>query len=142
MSGKQKSTWGGARAGAGRPKQSISIRQLNAMLRKARKWAKQTGYDVDEFLLAVIGANKKLLGIDEVPLRERITCVKIWKDFTMSKVSEQNINVNQDTETGPAIYRVNDRGEKVLIRGRGPICLPEQRPDSALEVINGGKKNE
>lgn len=122
MAGKAKtSTWGGVRVGAGRPRQSISVRQLNAMLRKGRKWAKETGYDVDDFLLAVIGADNEMLQINRVTLKERITCAKIWKDFTMSKVTEQNVNINQ---------------HKSPIIGLPPI----EGEDPALKVVDGGKK--
>ena len=47
------------------------------MRRKASKWAKVTGYDIDEFLLAVIGADKQLLMVDNVPPRDRLAAVKL-----------------------------------------------------------------
>ena len=77
MTGRPRATWGGARAGAGRPKKSLSVRQVDAMRRKASKWAKVTGYDIDEFLLAVIGADKQLLMVDNVPPRDRLAAVKL-----------------------------------------------------------------
>ena len=123
MSGKTKiSGWGGARSGAGRKTKPVSVRQLNAMLRKGRRWAKETGYDVDEFLLAVIGADKKKLSVKEIPLRDRITCAKIWKEYTMTKISEQNVNVSKSS--GPV------------------IGLPPMRPDPALEVVKAKQKVE
>ena len=118
MSGKLK-RWGGARSGAGRPKKSTSARQLAKMERAARKWAKETGYDVDGFLLAVIGNDKEKIGAMDIPLRDRITCAKIWKEYTMARVSEQNVNVARDE--GPA------------------IMLPPMMPDPALAVVDGGK---
>jgi hypothetical protein len=122
MSGKPKPGWGGSRPGAGRKTKPASIRQVNAMLQKGERWAENTGYDVDEFLLAVIGGDKKLLGVKEVPLKDRITCAKIWKDFTMSRVTEheQNININ-DSSRKPVIY------------------LPALKEDPALKVVKGGK---
>ena len=121
MSGKPKLEWGGARSGAGRKTKSVSVRQVNAMLRKGKKWAKVTGYDVDDFLLAVIGGDQNLLGIESIPLKDRITCAKIWKEYTMTKVSEQNINVEKTT--GPV------------------IGLPPTMEDPAkLIPIEGGKK--
>jgi hypothetical protein len=116
-----KSGWGGAREGAGRPKKSTSVRQLNAMLKKERKWAKKTGFDVDDFLLAVIGADTELLGLKEIPLRDRLTAANLWKQYTMPTVSEQNISVTDY----PGPY----------------IGLPPMMPDPALEVVNGGGKN-
>jgi hypothetical protein len=119
MSGKPKYEWGGARPGAGRKTKPVSVRQLNAMLRKGRKWAKKTGYDVDEFLLAVVGGNKEKIGATEIHLRDRITCAKIWKEYTMTKVSDQNINVTK--QSGPV------------------IGLPPIREDPALKIMAGGK---
>ena len=109
MSGKPKSSWGGTRPGAGRPKQSISVRQVNAMLRKGRKWAKDTGYDIDDFLLAVIGADTELLGVDSVSMKDRIACAKLWKEYTMARVTEQNIN--EPKPLGPVICLPPIKGE-------------------------------
>jgi hypothetical protein len=119
MPGKPKNSWGGARKGAGRKTKSISVRQLNAMLRKGRKWAKETGYDIDEFLLAVIAGDKNKIGASDIPLKERIACARIWKQFTMATVSEQNINVKHHPK--PVVY------------------LPAAKEDPALTVVNGGK---
>ena len=124
MTGKSKLGWGGYRPGAGRKPKPASIKQLNAMLEKGNNWAKKTGYDVDEVLLAVIGDDKKLLGVEDIPLKDRITCAKIWKDFTMSRVTENEHNLNEQP-------------------GRLVIGLPEQRPDPAKVVhISQKKKKE
>lgn len=127
MSGKKKQPgakhggWGGRRPGSGRkPKYMLPEHQLRAMLRKARKWGKERGQDMDEFLLAVIAGDMEALGVDNVPLRDRITCVKLYKEFTMQKTSEQNINVNQ--QLGPRI-------------GLPPI----RKIDPALEIVKGGR---
>jgi hypothetical protein len=118
MSGKPKS-WGGTRPGAGRPKKATSVRQLAKMERDARKWAKETGYDVDGFLLAVIGNDREKIGATDIPLRDRITCAKIWKEYTMARISEQNVNVTK--QEGPA------------------IMLPPMQEDPALKIVKGGK---
>lgn len=123
MSGKTKLGWGGARPGAGRKPKPVSVRQVNVMRRKSQDWAKETGYDVDDFLLAVIGGYTKLLGVDNIPLKDRITCAKIWKEYTMGKVSEEKITT-----------------EKV----RGPVIglPPITREDPAkLIPIEGGSKD-
>jgi hypothetical protein len=118
MSGKLK-RWGGARSGAGRPKKSTSARQLAKMERAARKWAKETGYDVDGFLLAVIGNDKEKIGATDIPLRDRITCAKIWKEYTMARISEQNVNVTKQ------------EGQVIM--------LPPMKEDPALKIVKGGK---
>jgi hypothetical protein len=127
MSGKKKqnsrsgSGWGGKRPKSGRkPAYMLTDNQVMAMHRKARKWAKETGYDIDQFLLAVISGDKKKLGVDNVALRDRIACAKLFKEFTMTKVSEQNINITKDI--GPAI-------------GLPPV----RREDPALRVVKDGE---
>jgi len=56
----------------------------------------------------------------EIPVREKLAAIKIFKVFTMVKVSETH-------------QTIADR--------RGPVIgLPEMKPDSVkLEVIEGGK---
>ena len=103
---------GGARKGAGRPKQTLSARQVKAILRKMRKWSKQTGYDIDEFLLAVIGGDCERLNVDSVPLRDRIACAKLFKELTMTRLNEQTADA--DGHVGPAIYLPEIKG------GSGP----------------------
>jgi hypothetical protein len=127
MAGKKKQNsqggtgWGGNRPGSGRkPAYMLTENQLKAMHRKARKWAKETGYDIDQFLLAVIGGDKETLGVDNVPLRDRIACAKLFKEFTMTKVSETNVNVS-DMTYGPR------------------IGLPPVRRDPALEIVKSEK---
>jgi hypothetical protein len=92
------------------------------MLRKAKRWAKQTGYDIDDFLLAVVGGDNEKIGADPIALKDRIACAKLWKEYTMARVSEQNVTVSE--YPGPV------------------IGLPERRPDPALAVVKGGKHKE
>ena len=119
MSGKNKlPQWGGSRQGSGRKSKPASVRQLNAMLRKGRKWAKEEGYGIDEFLLRVVYGKEDELGC-ETPLRDRITCARLWKELTMTKVSEHNMNVTKRS---------------------APVILPERRPDPAKLIPIQGKK--
>jgi hypothetical protein len=130
MAGKKKtpnspinSNWGGKRSNqTGRPpKVAISQYQLDQMLAKAKRWAKKNkGMTVDDFLLMCIYGE-----VDEgwkLTMRERIACAKIWKEYTMARVQERNININ-DGVIGPEIY------------------LPKEREDPAKIIpIDGGKK--
>ena len=103
---------GGYRPGSGRkpqPVPTLSQHQIKRMLRKGRKWAKQHGKDVDDWLLTVIyGAETK----DS----DRIAAIKLWKDHTMAKISEGG---DADKALGPSVF------------------LPEQRP--TLTVVDGSK---
>ncbi|MFC1877500.1 hypothetical protein ACFL2E_09565, partial [Thermodesulfobacteriota bacterium] len=60
-------------------------------------------------------------GADKVPLRDRIACAKLFKEFAMARVSESNVNVS-DMTYGPR------------------ISLPPVRRDPALEIVKSGKK--
>lgn len=85
-----------------------------------RKAKRETGIDEDEFLVSVISTGKTPEG-EKVEIKERIASTKIFKDYTMSKHTEKDINVN------------HNRGPK--------IGLPEMKPDPAkLIPIQGGKE--
>lgn len=103
---------GGYRPGSGRKPigtTPLSQIQVKRMLRKGRKWAREHGKDVDDWLLTVIyGADTK----DS----DRIAAIKLWKDHTTVKISEGGA---ADKALGPAIF------------------LPEQHP--ALTAVQGGK---
>ena len=96
---------GGKRKGSGRKRAfTITEQQAKAMLRKAKKFAKLHGKTVDDVLLAIIHDQ------EEDP-KTIISAIKVFKEFTMGKTSEQNVNINDN---------------------RGPtIWLPEMRPDPA-----------
>jgi hypothetical protein len=108
---------GGARAGAGRKKgsgQTLSARQVRAMLRKAREYAIKHGKTIDELLLDwIYGAD----GESTPRLEHRIACVKLWKEYTIAKLQEGG-EVDRSL-AGPAIF------------------LPEQRP--RLEPVKTDK---
>ena len=133
MSGKSKNVnrWGGVRPGSGRkPAYMLTDNQIKAMLRTARKKAKVEGKTLDDILLEIIyntrafeielKSGKKKIEL-AVPTKERLAAIKLFKEFTMSKHSEKDINI---------------------IDARGPkVGLPEMKPDPAkLISIEGGKK--
>jgi hypothetical protein len=70
-------------------------------------------------LLGVSDNHKEKIGASDIPLRDRITCAKIWKEYTMALVWEQNVNISEFT--GPA------------------IMLPPMQEDPALKIVKGGK---
>ena len=136
MAGKPKNTaWGGARSGAGRkPKYMLTDNQVKHMLKKARKLAKETGRDIDDILLGIIygvergheviiikgrgNAKKKIkVIVSATEVKDALAAIRLFKDYTMSKTSEQNINVTK--QSGPA------------------IGLPPMREDPALKVVGG-----
>ena len=119
MSGKPKRPgWGGYRPGAGSKPKSLTDKQVRAMLKTARKYAKKYGKTVDDILLGLIYARE-----DDIPMkmtaRERIGAIKVYKEFAQAKTSEQNITVQHQTE--PA------------------ISLPAIEDDPGLTVVSGGK---
>ena len=117
MSGKSKKPggWGGVRPGAGpKPAYMLTENQIKAMLRRAKKKAKAEGGSLDDVLLT--------LAYDTKDPKLQLAAIKVFKDFTMSKHStaEKDINVNHN---------------------QGPrIGLPEMEVDPALKIIKGGKK--
>ena len=85
------------------------MRQVKAMLRAAKKKAKETGKTIDDILLDIIYT------ADAAP-RDVLPAIKLWKEHTSPKLAEGG---EADKKAGPAVY------------------LPEQRPQ--LEAIDGGK---
>ena len=99
----QKSTHGGAREGAGRPKETLSQAQVREMLRKAKEWAEKKGQDIDDILLQMIheGEND----------RDRLAAIKLWKEYTIAKIQEDG----PTDRMGPAIYLPKqDKGPNVV----------------------------
>lgn len=99
--GPKKDNRGGARPNSGPKPQTLSARQVAKMLRKAKKWAKKHGKDIDDILLGFI------YGFDEVKAADRIACIKLWKEYTIAKMAEGGTT---DKALAPAVF------------------LPEQRP--------------
>ncbi len=111
---RKKENRGGRRAGAGAKPQTLSGRQIQAMLNKAKKWAKEQGKDIDDILLFLIYNSK-------TTDRDRLASIKLWKDYTMARISEGG---EADRQLGPSIY------------------LPEQKPIlAAVTDIKDAKKS-
>jgi hypothetical protein len=91
------------------------------MIAKAEKWAKEhDGATVDDFLLRCIYGEQEPGW--KMTMRDRITCAKIWKEYTMARTSEQT--VTHKGEAGPE------------------IGLPPTKADPAKIIpIKGGKKD-
>ena len=99
--------WGGARPGSGRKNLTMTQKQVQTMLKAAKTFkARANGVSIDDILLQVIYA-KQLHG-EQIKVSERLHAIKIFKEFTMVKVSEQtqNINLNQS----PQIYLPKQEG--------------------------------
>ena len=134
MAGKPKiGQWGGKRAGAGRPKYMMSEYQKRKMMQSARKRARETGKSIDDILLDIIYGvtqarevtlikSKKEVKVITLTteVKDALVAIKLFKDFTMTKTSEQNITVTKD-------------------RGMA-VRLPPKKKDPALELVEGGKK--
>lgn len=95
------------------------------MLDAAKKFAKKHGKTIDEILLEFIYGETEVAMTAEgdildnarvkVATKDRIACIKLWKEFTHPKLSEGGA---ADQE-GPSVF------------------LPERHP--RLDVVDGGK---
>ena len=109
---------GGKRAGAGRPKgyspgrEPLSVRQVKEMLAKAEAHAKKYGRTIDEILLDFVYGVAKIPIVDEetnvlevlekvVGTRDRIACIKLWKEYTAPKITEGS---EGDKTLEPAVF--------------------------------------
>lgn len=111
MSTGPKDGWGGKRDGSGRKNRwSVTETQVKEMLRDARKRAKLEGKKIDDILLDIIYARSGGAPA-HVETKDRLAAIKIFKEYSMGKHSEQNVTF-QKIE-GPKIF------------------LPEMRPDPA-----------
>jgi len=114
---------GGKREGAGRKlgyspgREPLSVRQVNDMREKMKARAKKTGKDENDILIDWIQASEADGTLVEIGIRDRIACMKLWKEYTSPKITEGG---EADKTIGPAVF------------------LPEKHP--RLEVVNDGKK--
>ena len=110
---------GGKREGAGRKsgREPLSVRQVTEMRAKMKARAKITGKDENDILVDWIQAFEADGTPVDIGIRDRIACMKLWKEYTSPKITEGG---EADKVVGPAIF------------------LPEQHP--RLEVISGDKK--
>jgi len=111
--------YGGAREGSGRKpgREPLSVRQVNDMREKMKARAKKTGKDENDILIDWIQAQDEAGEPVEIGIRDRIACMKLWKEYTSPKITEGG---EADRVVGPAVF------------------LPEKHP--RLDVISGGKK--
>ena len=91
--------------------------QIKEMFRSARRIAKEEGKTLDDILVLIAYGKSS-----RVSIRDQLAAIKIFKDFTMSKTSEQNVNIS-DT--------------------RGPVIgLPELKEDPSKVVHLDRSKNQ
>jgi len=125
---------GGARPGAGRkPVYVISEKERKKLVKAANKKAKETGKSLADVLID--------LAYQKDDKRTALGAIRIYLDHTITKATEKDINLNDNQNAGPTIFKTNDRGERVVTKlGSSRIFLPEQKPDPAkLVPINGNK---
>ena len=115
---------GGKREGAGRKsgyspgREALSVRQVKDMRAKMQARAKITGKDENDILIDWIQAFDADGTPVDIGIRDRIACMKLWKEYTSPKITEGG---EADQILGPAVF------------------LPEQHP--RLELIDGGKSD-
>ena len=113
---------GGKREGAGRKpgyspgRETLSVRQVKDMRAKMAERVKITGKNEDDLLIDWIQAVDAEGTAVDIGLKDRIACVKLWKEYTAPRITEGG---EADRVVGPAVF------------------LPKQHP--RLEVIDGGK---
>ena len=126
---------GGARPGAGRkPAYIISEKEVEKLVEAAEKKAKETGKSIADVLID--------LAYQKDDKRTALGAIRIYLDHNITKTTEKDINLNDNQNTGPTIFKTNDRGEMVITQlGSSRIFLPEIEPDPAkLIPINGNKE--
>ena len=107
----RKENRGGARAGAGRKKETLSVRQVKAMLSAAKKKAKEHGRSIDDVLLELIYE-----GSDT----NKLAAIKLFKTFTMAQMSEGGDIDRQAASSGPAVYLPQQRADEGKVVPIGP----------------------
>lgn len=93
----RKDNRGGKRPGAGRKpaeKFTITDQQVREMIAAAKRIAKQTGVTLDDILVRIAYSEKS-------KTNEKLAAIKLFKDYTMVKTSENNVNVSK--QIGPVI---------------------------------------
>ena len=112
---------GGKREGAGRKKgyspgrEALSVRQVQEMREKMKARAQVTGKDENDILIDWIQATDVEGKSIEIGIRDRIACLKLWKEYTSPKITEGG---EADMSVGPAVF------------------LPDQHP--RLELVDVG----
>ncbi len=116
---KQTHQHGGKREGSGRPKKSLSVIQVEDLLKCIKEREKLAGTTINDVLLDFALAEDRSGTPIKIGIRDRATSIKMVKDLTAPKITEGG---EADKVVGPAIF------------------LPEEHP--RLEVIDGGKGDE
>jgi hypothetical protein len=109
---------GGYRPGSGRkPDKPSSYEDITRMKRAAKKRAKLEGKTLDDIVLDIAYANVNGIGC-KVEVRDRLLAVRLYKEFSQPKISEQNVNVKK-TE-GPTVYlpALDKENAKVIEGGK------------------------
>ncbi len=128
MSTGPKGEWGGRRPNqTGRPRAfNSSDRQVRNMLREAKKIAKEEGKTLDRLLLEIAydkeyvvikKRNGELLELPAVEPKTRVAAIKVFKEFTIHRVSEQNKTIKDE---------------------RPAMRLPEMKPDPGKVFVKEG----
>ena len=103
----KKENRGGKRAGAGRKpgyspgRQPLSVRQVSEMRDKMAARAKLTGKDENDILIDWIQAQDEAGEAVDIGIRDRIACMKLWKEYTSPKITEGG---EADQVVGPAVF--------------------------------------
>jgi len=79
---------GGARPNSGPKRETLSVRQVKEMRVKMKERAKVTGKDENDILIDFIQALDAEGEPVKIALRDRIACIKLWKDYTSPKITE------------------------------------------------------
>ncbi len=102
--------WGGARAGAGRKPETLSVRQVRAILDSVEKRAKEEKREIQDMFLDIVYDS-------DAPRREKLAAGKLIWEYTIAKLQEGG---ETDTALGPVVF------------------LPKQHP--RFEIVGGKKK--
>ena len=126
---------GGPRPNSGRPRKvkTVSEKVKKSILKAARELAKEHGMSLEKAML-------RLCFDDNVQDSVRASIWKSYLESMVAKESKQEVGLNNKRNScGPAIFKINERGERVIIAGDpySPIALPEIMPDPALQIIKG-----
>ncbi len=90
---------GGKRAGAGRPKETLSASQVAEFARAANEMAKKQGKTLQEVVLG--------FAYDEdEPTKDRLAATKLYWDKSVINVTEGG---EADKDNGPAVYLPKQR---------------------------------
>jgi hypothetical protein len=97
----KKETRGGARPNSGPKKQTLSVRQVQELLKRAKDFAKRTGKTVDDILLEFVYGEDVNGDPIQIGVRDRLAALKLFKDHTSIKPGEGG---EADKQLGPTIY--------------------------------------